>query len=157
MYTISPLSEENARKITTWCYDPPYDLYDLAPEHLQELLDPDLRYHQVLDQSGVLVGFCCFGWDAQVPGGEYQRGEPEVLDIGVGLCPPLTGQGQGAGFVGEILEYGRKVYRPEIFRVTIAGFNQRSLKTFQKLGFVIKSSFKRELVDVFFFQLERPI
>ena len=55
-YTIFPLNEDNAREITAWHYDPPYDLYDLEPQHLEGLLNPDFRYHQVLEKSGRLVG-----------------------------------------------------------------------------------------------------
>lgn len=157
LYTISILNEENAREITTWSYDPPYDLYDHSSIHLPGLLNPDYRYHQVLDQQGNLFGYCCFGLDAQVPGGDYQENEPEVLDIGVGLKPSHTGQGKGVAFVRAVLDYAGETYRPKIFRVAIAAFNQRSLKTFQNLGFKIQGSFIREFVEIQFFQLERPI
>ena len=70
-YNVFPVSEGNAREITTWRYNPPYDLYDLEPRHLAGLLNPDYRYHQVLEKNGGLVGYCCFGIDAQVPGGVY--------------------------------------------------------------------------------------
>lgn len=156
-YTISPLTEENAREITTWQYDPPYDLYDLGPKDLVGFLNPDYRYHQVLDLDGTLIGYCCFGMDAQVPGGEYRLNEPEVLDIGVGLKPELTGRGMGTIFVRVILDYGQATYNPKVFRATIASFNQRSLKTFQKLGFVSQGSFRRELVDIKFYQLEKSV
>jgi len=157
VYTISPLSVENAREITTWRYDPPYDLYDLDPEHMSGLLKIDYRYHQVIDLKGSLVGFCCFGLDAQVPGGDYHLGEPVVFDIGVGLRPDLTGQGRGTTFVDEILDYGHATYRPKVFRAAIASFNQRSLKTFQNLGFMMQGSFLRELVKIKFYQLEKPV
>jgi [ribosomal protein S18]-alanine N-acetyltransferase len=157
LYTISPLTAENAWEITTWSYDPPYDLYDLAPEHLSGLLTPEYRYHQVTDQSGSLVGYCCFGLDAQVPGGDYRQSEPEVLDIGVGLKPSYTGRGYGVGFVRSVLGYAAVIYHPAIFRATVAGFNHRSLRTFQNLGFEIKERFIRELVEIEFFQLERQV
>ena len=157
LYSISPLSEENAREITTWCYDPPYDLYDQEPVHLAGLLNPDYRYHQVLDEIGNLVGFCCYGLDAQVPGGEYHEKFHEVLDVGVGMRPELTGQGLGETFVAEILDYGRTTYCPEEFRVSVAAFNKRSLKTFQKLGFKIQGSFMRELVEIEFHQMVKPV
>jgi len=156
-YNIFPVSEGNAREITTWRYDPPYDLYDLAPRHLTGFLNPDYRYHQVLNKNGRLVGYCCFGVDAQVPGGVYLKNEPEILDIGVGLAPRLTGQGRGTAFVGEILKFGFNTYHPDIFRVSIASFNKRSLKTFQNLGFLIQGSFTRGFLNVEFFQLERPV
>ena len=155
-YTISPLNEDNAREITTWRYSPPYDLYDLESRHLKGFLNPDYQYHQVLEKHGMLAGYCCFGIDAQVPGGVYLKNEPEILDIGVGLAPRLTGQGRGTAFVGEILKFGFNTYHPDIFRVSIASFNKRSLKTFQNLGFKIQGSFTREFLKVDFFQLERP-
>lgn len=157
LYTISLLSEENARKITTWSYDPPFDLYDLAPEHLSGLLNLDFRYHQVLDQNGSLIGYCCFGLDARVPGGNYQLNEPRVLDIGVGMRPDLVGRGLGRYFVSAILDYAYKRYQPECFRVTIADFNQRSQKTFQNLGFKESCYFIRELEDIPFTQFEKEI
>jgi len=155
-YKISPLSEDNAREIITWQYEPPYDLYDLAPENLPGLLNPDYRYHQVLNDDGILVGYCCFGIDAQVPGGEYLKDEPEVIDIGVGMRPSLTGQGSGTTYVREILDYCFVTYRPEVFRASIARFNQRSLNTFQNLDFKIQGNFIRELGFIEFYQLERP-
>lgn len=156
-YIISPLTKSNARDIITWHYDPPYDLYDLSPEDLKGLLNPEYRYHQVLSPNGDLFGYCCFGLDAQVPGGNYHDAGPEVLDIGVGEKPSYTGRGTGAGFIRSVLDYGAAAYQPDIFRATIAGFNQRSLKTFQNLGFEIKGNFNRELIDKEFFQLERQV
>ena len=123
LYAISHLSPEHARQITTWRYDPPYDLYDLSLVHLSDLLTPAYRYHQVLDQEKVLIGFCCYGEDAQVPGGTYDQGQPTIFDIGVGLRPDLTGKKLGKGFVAAVLAYAKKTYYPEIFRVTVATFN----------------------------------
>lgn len=154
-YSISPLTPENAQKIIDWRYGPPYDLYNMAPEHLPGLLNSDLRYHQVLDQYGELVGFCCFGEDARVPGGEYDRGEPGVIDIGVGLKPELTGKGLGKDFVEAVLDFAQVTHQPEIYRVTVAEFNQRSLNTFLGLGFCVSSCFTRELADLKFTQLEK--
>lgn len=154
-YLISPLLEENAQKIITWRYDPPYDLYDLSGSDLPGLLNPDFHYHQVLDSNRELIGYCCFGPDAQVPGGEYLQNWPEVIDVGIGLRPDLTGQGFGTTFVGKILEFGLDTYQPERFRATIASFNQRSIKTFEKLCFIIKGSFIRDLIRIEFYQLEK--
>ena len=157
LYTINPLTQKNAKIIVGWQYDPPYDLYDMEPKHLVGLLNPDYRYHQVLDRSGELAGYCCFGEDARVPGGIYDEGEPKVLDIGVGLKPQLTGQGLGKEFVSAILFYAGNTFQPPIYRVTVADFNQRSLKTFLSLGFEITEQFTRELVNVNFTQLEKKV
>jgi len=157
LYTISPLCEKGARQIITWRYDPPYDLYDLSPVDLTGLLNPAYRYHQILDRDKIMVGFCCFGEDAQVPGGNYDRDEPGVLDIGVGLRPDLTGKKLGKVFVAAVLAYAKKTYHPEIFRVAVASFNQRSLKTFRGLGFKDSCHFTRELVEIEFIQMERSV
>lgn len=155
-YSISPLTPSNALEILTWRYQPPYDIYDPIPSDLDCFLNPNYRYHQVLDQRGQLVGYCCYGEDARVPGGDYSRGEPEVLDVGIGLKPELTGQGLGKGFVGAVLEFARQAFHPAYFRVTVADFNQRSRKTFQNLGFSAGIQFTRELAELPFTQFERP-
>ena len=157
VYSISRLTEENASRIIQWRFRPPFDLYDLNEDDLEGLLTPDFRYHQVLDEKGNLVGYCCFGLDAQVPGGEYQQGEPEVLDIGVGMRPDLVGRGRGKKFVETILDFADETFQPQRFRVTVADFNTRSKRTFQGLGFTARHHFIRELVKVKFIQLERHV
>ena len=157
LYFISPLSEENARKITTWRYDPPFDLYDLGSENISGFINPEYYYHQILNENGNLVGYCCYGLDAQVPGGEYLINMPEILDIGVGMKPNLTGAGRGHKFVSAILEYASERFNPSRFRVTVADFNHRSLRTFRKQGFKESHHFIRELAEIPFTQLERDL
>jgi hypothetical protein len=41
------------------------------------------------------IGFCCFGPDAQLRGGDYH--EP-ALDVGLGLRPDLVGKGLEVAF-----------------------------------------------------------
>jgi RimJ/RimL family protein N-acetyltransferase len=108
-----------------------------------------------VDDCQDIVGYCCFGVDAQVPGGDYDKGEPDILDVGVGLRPDLTGKGHGFNFVSAILEFAEEMYQPEIFRITVAAFNQRSVKTFQKLGFKETGNFTRDMISLDFIQLER--
>ena len=154
-YSLTKLSPENAKMITLWRYPPPYDLYDLSERDLLGFINPDYRYHQVEDQDGLLVGYCCFGEDATVPGGDYKVGEPEILDVGVGLKPELTGKGLGKNFVRAVVDYGIINFGPEKLRVTVARFNQRSLRTFLGLGFEITRTFTRDLVEIEFCQLEK--
>ena len=156
-YSISPLSEDNAREIINWRYDQPYDLYDLEARHLEGFLNPDYRYHQVLEKNGSLVGYCCFGIDAQVPGGNYNLSEPMVLDIGVGMHPDLVGQGLGRDFVSAILDFAKYRYNPGSFRVTIADFNQRSQNTFLSHGFREGYKFIREMIEIPFTQYLKEI
>lgn len=156
-YLISPITDELARRVVGWRYDPPYDVYNLSAEDEKALMNPIYRYHQVQDSSGNLVGFCCYGEDACVPGGDYEVGEPSCLDVGVGLHPDLVGKGLGTEFVQAVLEHAAEIYRPENFRVTVAEFNQRSLKTFRRLGFKETNHFIRKPDGMPFIQLERSV
>ena len=156
IYSVEPITSEFAREITTWTYDAPYDRYDMSLDHLQGLLNPEYRYHAVFNENQKLCGFCCFGEDARVPGGTYSIVEPDILDVGVGMHPEFTGQGFGSEFVAFILDFAFKTFHPESFRVTVAAFNQRSIKTFKSLGFIEAHTFLHDRVKLEFIQLDRP-
>jgi len=155
-YSIALITPEFAREITTWTYDAPYERYDMSLDYLKGLLNPNYRYHIVFDGNQTLLGFCCFGEDARVPGGTYSIIEPDILDVGVGMHPEFTGQGFGREFVGFILKFAFRTFHPESFRVTVAAFNQRSIKTFKSLGFIETHTFVHDRVKLEFIQLERP-
>lgn len=125
-----------AREIATWLYDPPYQMYSFKPEDFEEnlnhLLNPEYRYYCAFDKHIKLVGYSCFGEDAQVMGGDYQA---EALDFGLGLRPELTGQGLGTYFLLSILDFAREQFSPAALRVTVATFNRRSLQVCEKAGF----------------------
>lgn len=156
IYSVEPITPEFTREIITWTYDPPYERYDMSLDYLKGLLNPDYRYHVVFDGDQTLLGFCCFGEDARVPGGTYSIVEPDILDVGVGMHPEFTGQGFGRKFVGFILDFAFKIFHPESFRVTVAAFNQRSIKTFKSLGFIETHTFLNDRVKLEFIQLDRP-
>jgi ribosomal-protein-alanine N-acetyltransferase len=151
-WEISILTAEDVEDILDWRYAPPYDLYNLSGSNREALLAQENRYHAVREPSGRLVGYCCFGMEARVPGGEYPQDGDRTLDVGVGLHPELVGQGFGEYFVSIILAFASSKYRPERFRVTVAVFNQRSLKTFQGLGFAQVHTFQREPDGMTFIQ-----
>lgn len=154
-YSIALITPEFAREITTWTYDPPYDRYDMSVDNLQGLLNRDYRYHVVFNGDQTLLGFCCFGEDARVPGGTYSIIEPDILDVGVGIHPEFTDQGLGKEFVGYILKFAFQAFHPESFRVTVAAFNLRSIKTFKSLGFIETHTFINDRVKIEFIQLVR--
>jgi len=155
-YQFSPLQPEDVERVITWRYPHPYQIYSLTPEDRITLLNPAYRYHGVRAEGLGLVGICCFGDDARVEGGEYGQGEPEVLDVGIGLRPDLTGSGLGRGFVSQVLRYGARQYRPRWFRATIAAFNHRSRRTFQGLGFQEEGRFMRFEGELRFVQYRCP-
>lgn len=135
---LASLTREHAEDIAGWRYDPPYDVYDLAGNQAQELLDPEARVHAVL-AGDRLIGFRSFGPDGQVPGWEYAD---TALDTGGGLRPELTGQGLGRAVIVAGLDFGRALFAPPAFRVTVASFNTRALRTVASLGFETVGSFQ---------------
>jgi len=91
--------------------------------------------------DGELIGYCSFGRDAQVPGGDYSE---EALDIGLMIKPELTGQGQGTGFVANIIKHAAESYKTSKLRVTILNSNLRAKRVWEKNGFQQIQSFERK-------------
>ena len=141
---FSLLNLETARDILTWRYEPPYDFYnpdsDRLESDLRTFLAPENRYYAIWDEDGSLIGQCCFGDEAQVPGGDYST---EALDVGMGLCPDRTGQGQGSWVIGEVIEVAQQNFQANSLRATVAAFNQRALRAWKKVGFYTVSEFVR--------------
>jgi RimJ/RimL family protein N-acetyltransferase len=142
-FIFKPLDEASIYELVSWRYKPPYDIYNLRKpdeEDLKFLLDPLNGYYSISNDAGELVAFCCFGLDGQVPGGDYSA---EALDIGLGVRPDLTGQGRGIGFVKAVLEFARQKFTPPVFRVTVAEFNRRAQRVWQRVGFRPVQTFGR--------------
>lgn len=149
---LTPLAREHAEEIVTWRYPEPYDIYDMTGADPAELVEPELGFHAVL-AGDQLIGFRSFGPDGQVPGWVYDDG---ALDTGGGLRPDLTGRGLGRAVISAGLAYGRTRFAPPAFRVTVAAFNARALRTVESLGFEQVGSFPASLDAREFVVLVRP-
>ena len=149
---IAPLTREHAEDISTWRYAAPYDTYDMVGADPDELLLPELGFHSVL-AGDRLIGFRSFGPDGQVPGWDY---DDSALDTGGGLRPELTGQGLGRTVISAGLAYGRLRFAPPRFRVTVASFNARALRTVESLGFKRVAAFRAARDARDFVVLVRP-
>lgn len=143
---IQPMDRKRAQEIVCWRYQPPYSLYNIeaSEEALTELLDGS--YYQVVDVQGQLMGYYCFGQTARVPAGHSHGVYREIraLDIGLGMRPDLTGKGHGTLFFKKGLEFAIKTFNPREFRLTVAVFNQRAIRVYERLGFKIKDRFTRQ-------------
>ena len=154
--TYLPPDEAAAREYLRWMYDPPYGIYNYSSGSLEEEIayqvDPKNNIFGMYDEAGCLVGYCGFGADARVPGGDYSE---EALDIGMMLRPDLTGHGMGSAFASAVIRQGAKLFRPRKLRVTIAGFNQRARRVWEKNGFVLTQSFVRPSDELAFVVMTR--
>jgi ribosomal-protein-alanine N-acetyltransferase len=127
-YLFRPMTDEEAREISGWGYEPPYDFYDATSDEddLADLLDPKRRkdaYFSAFDEEGALVGFFQF----EVEGG--------TVDLGLGLRPDLTGAGLGHDFLLAGLEFARELHSPTRFTLAVATFNERAIRVYERAGF----------------------
>lgn len=140
VHRIEKMNKANTEEIIKWKYESPYNFYDMTEDSLIEMLEED--YYACFDGRN-LIGFFCYGKSAQVPighnTGSYKN--PNLLDIGLGLHPSLTGKGTGAAFVRAGIDFARSKYHPEGFRLSVAAFNERALSTYEKLGFEVVADF----------------
>ena len=127
-YLFHQMDDTDADKISGWRYEPPYDFYDwdADPQDLAELQDPTKRrdvHFSVRDNKGQLVGFF------------QSKQKDDVLDVGLGLRPDLTGEGRGLEFLLSGLEFAKKRYAPERFTLSVATFNGRAVGVYERAGF----------------------
>lgn len=140
---IVKMTETYANEIIKWEYTSPYNIYNM-PDTYDELLD---SYLAIEEHS--LVGFCCFGSDAQVPPGDYTI---DALDFGLGMKPILCGQGKGKRFFGKIETFAKETYKKPL-RLTVAGFNKRAIKLYNQCGFKeISRFYKNEQLFIIMMQ-----
>lgn len=149
--TIAPMSQDDAEAIAAWRYEAPYDFYDADADHrdLAELLDPAQRgekYFTARDEQGALIGY--FGF-VHVK---------DVVGIGVGLRPELTGRGLGLRFLEDGMSFARRRFAPRLFRLSVATFNVRAITVYERAGFVATRTYDHETNGgVFsFVEMERP-
>ena len=120
-----------------------YSFYDFedSPETFQVLLDG--TYYAVRDNHGQLTGFFCFGLNAQVPEGRKQNlyNAENVLDIGLGMKPDLTGKGKGFSFLKAVTEFAKQQFEPKYLRLSVASFNSRAIKVYTRARFKETASF----------------
>jgi [ribosomal protein S18]-alanine N-acetyltransferase len=145
--TFLRANDASARLFLYWQYLPPYDIYNVSADKVEDavkfVLDPQNAYYSIHedDEQENLSAFCCFGRDGQVTGGDYSA---DALDIGLGIRPDLTGCGNGSDFVNATLRFAEESFEARLFRVTIASFNLRARRVWQKAGFQHVDTFCRK-------------
>lgn len=144
-FRFEPMNEQAARVVLSWIYPPPYQMYNEDPTRIEplvrEVLRPDFRYYTVAQGRDPIVAYCCYGLDARVDGGDY---ELNALDIGLMVRPDLNGRGRGGEYAGAVLRFAQVHFPQRQWRVTIAEFNQRAQRVWNKLGFEQMQTFARQ-------------
>ena len=149
---VAKWNETYGHEVAAWHYEPPYDFYDLAsdPDDAAELRSPAhaSRYRAVLSEEGSLLDAF---W--------YFDRQGDVVEVGIGLRPDLTGHGRGESFLRTQLDYATVEWSPATFRLFVAAWNERAIRLYERLGFreVARETRHFQLVgDHEFVQMERP-
>ncbi len=147
---IRTMTEEEAEEVISWRYPGEYSFYDMERdvEDLAELRAAHVReakYFSAL-QQGDLIGF----FDFEVDG--------DVVEVGLGLRPDLTGQGLGDPFLKAGLEFARTYFAPERFRLRVAAFNRRAIALYERSGFVVTGTYVHDFYGTSydFLEMSRP-
>jgi GNAT superfamily N-acetyltransferase len=137
---ITPMDAAAAEDATAWRYPPPYDVYSLDDDPallISVFSNPVYGYFQ-LREHGELVGFCCFGDEGRVFGGDYSA---PALDVGIAMRPDLTGRRLGRRYMGAVLTFAEARFYPPALRLTVALFNMRARQLYTRLGFCSAQEF----------------
>ena len=141
-FFFEPMNEEDARAVLAWRYEGPYAVYNMqddSDEGVAGLLDRRSPHYAVREEAGELVGFFGFGSSAYVTGSAepHLYSENNTITIGLGMRPDLTGRGNGLGlaFVNAGLDFARREFAPDFFRLFVLTFNERAIRVYEKAGF----------------------
>jgi len=137
---IVPRQQEHEEAMSRWKYEGKYAFYNpegsLQAEHPGQLTDGNSFVW--INNGGDVLGHVSYGPDGQIPTVEGYVYSKDALDIGLGLRPDLCGRGLGAEFIVLCLRFGLEHYEASRFRLTVAAFNQRAIKVYQRAGFSIE-------------------
>ena len=126
-YSVAELSIEDGLDIAMWKTPGPWAVEDsLEPPRADE------GYWSVRDAQGALIGFCCFGGAARVPG---LADSPTMLDVALGLRPDLTGHGLSRGFAAAVIDHARSIADGRSLRCVVAEGNRAGRRITEAVGF----------------------
>jgi ribosomal-protein-alanine N-acetyltransferase len=84
--------------------------------------------------------------------------EGDVVEVGLGLRPDLTGCGLGLSFLLVGLEVARWEYTPARFRLAVVASNGRAICVYERAGFIRSESYMHWTNggEHSFLRIERP-
>jgi RimJ/RimL family protein N-acetyltransferase len=139
------MDSKSSKEISSWQYEGLYSIYSMdgSEECIGELNSGS--YYAVKDEDGELMGYYCFGEAAQVPAGNAHGAyvDKSFVDIGLGMKPELCGNGRGYDFITKEKQFAKALFPDKNLRLTVADFNERAIKVYEKAGFEKVMAFNR--------------
>lgn len=139
-FQLRQMNGDEAVRVSRWRYEEPYSFYnvDRYQEDVEDLLNPEFRdgrYFSAFDERGELAGFFEF----------KERGDE--IEVGLGLRPDLTGKGLGLSFVLAGLDFVRQRSPSASLQLSVATFNERAVKVYERAGFRPAETFTQRNPD----------
>jgi enoyl-CoA hydratase len=146
-FRVRQLTIEDGLAFASWSSPGAWRIEDAL-----EAPEPDEGYWAVVDSRDSLLGFCCLGAAARVPG---QPADEWVLDVAIGIRPQLAGRGWGGDLGRSAVTYARSVALDRRVRTTVPDWNTAGLHAARQAGFANRGSrlFHHQQYEVF----EQPI
>lgn len=147
-FTFEPMTEEHAEEIIRWHYEGLYSFYDMKADEddIVDFLDSDNwgRVYFAVKEGQVLIGYFAYTF------------KNEILWIGMGLKPRLTGCGMGLQFVKEGIEHGVKAfnYQGKCIKLAIAAMHKPAIHVFEQAGFRKYATFYEKTTGTEFICME---
>ena len=125
-------SKDLAKEYAFWRYSAPYDIYNLP--HWDVMVK---KGYKVTTPEG-RRNFYAYKYQNKLIGVVSFKEKDEHIYVGIALSPNSCGKGFGKIVLSRAIEdYDKQNNRKKPFYVEIRSWNERSIKTCQKCGFVI--------------------
>jgi enoyl-CoA hydratase/carnithine racemase/GNAT superfamily N-acetyltransferase len=126
-FRVRQLTVEDGLDLASWSRPGAWHIEDAmqAPE-------PDEGYWAVVDSNDVLLGFCCVGAAARVPGAPR---DDYVIDVAIGIRPQLAGRGWSGELGRAAVRYASDVALDRRLRTTVPEWNEVGRHAAQQAGF----------------------
>jgi enoyl-CoA hydratase/carnithine racemase len=126
-FRVRQLTIEDGLDLASWSRPGAWHIEDAL-----EAPEPDEGYWAVVDSNDVLLGFCCVGAAARVPGAPP---DDYVIDVAIGIRPQLAGRGW-SGELGRVaVHYAASVALDRRLRTTVPDWNEVGRHAALQAGF----------------------
>jgi L-amino acid N-acyltransferase YncA len=126
-FRVRQLTIEDGLDLASWSRPGAWHIEDAL-----EAPEPDEGYWAVVDAGGTLLGFCCVGAAARVPGAPQ---DDYVVDVAIGIRPQLAGRGWSAELGRAAVRYASSVALDRRLRTTVPEWNEVGRHAARQAGF----------------------
>jgi enoyl-CoA hydratase/carnithine racemase len=126
-FRVRQLTIEDGLDLASWSRPGAWHIEDAL-----EAPEPDEGYWAVVDRHDILLGFCCVGAAARVPGAPQ---DDYVIDVAIGIRPQLAGRGWSGPLGRAAVQYAASVALDRRLRTTVPEWNEIGRHAAQQAGF----------------------